>query len=259
MNVDGLQARLRTFSEERDWLEFHTPKNLAMALSVEASELLEIFQWLTAEQSTEVMMGVRGDDVRDEVSDVAIYLLRLADVLGLDLEAEVSAKITRNTARFQPGSAMVWPDFVGDVRFADLTTAEAPRQPGIYIVRRQRALGPPVFLEQSNAGHFKGKDPTQSVEHLAARWVDDAEIVYIGKAGGGGSTATLFSRLRQFASFGDGRPVGHWGGRSIFQIAGWEDLRVSWAVVEDARPLERRLIQDFVEEHGRRPFANLTG
>lgn len=100
MNIQEWQASLHKFSEERGWVPLHTPKNLAMALSVEASELLEIFQWLTPDQSAAVLGSDRGDDVRDEMADVMIYLLRLADVLNLDLEEAVSLKIERNVKRF---------------------------------------------------------------------------------------------------------------------------------------------------------------
>lgn len=100
MNVWEWQDRLRSFGAERDWLRFHTPKNLVMALSVEASELLEIFQWLTPEESQQVMTGDRADDVRDEVADILIYLLRLADVLDVDLEDAVRVKVASNAERF---------------------------------------------------------------------------------------------------------------------------------------------------------------
>lgn len=103
MNVARLQEQLREFAETRDWPRFHTPKNLAMALSVEASELLEIFQWLTPEESQQVMRGPDADAVQDEVADVMIYLLRLIDVLGIDLEEVVAAKVERNVARFPAG------------------------------------------------------------------------------------------------------------------------------------------------------------
>jgi dCTP diphosphatase len=97
---DALQARIREFARERDWEQFHTPKNLAMALSGEVGELLEIFQWLTPEQSEAVMQGSRADDVEDELADVLIYLFRLSDVLGVDLETAAGAKLTRNEQRF---------------------------------------------------------------------------------------------------------------------------------------------------------------
>jgi dCTP diphosphatase len=96
-----LQTRIRAFAEARAWASFHTPKNLAMALVVEAAELVEPFQWLTPEESR-----VKMDDpdfraaVTDEIADVAIYLLRLADVTGVDVGAAVLEKLERNEGRF---------------------------------------------------------------------------------------------------------------------------------------------------------------
>jgi NTP pyrophosphatase (non-canonical NTP hydrolase) len=105
VNVERIQAELRAFARDREWEQFHTPKNLAMALSVETCELMEIFQWLTAEESTTVMAGDAAGPVRDEVADVLIYLLRLADVLGVDLEQAVEDKLRSNAARYPVGSA----------------------------------------------------------------------------------------------------------------------------------------------------------
>ena len=99
-HLDELQARIRDFARERDWEQFHTPKNLAMALSGEVGELVEIFQWLTPEQSEAVMSGSRAGDVEDELADVLIYLVRLADVLGVDLTAAAEAKLSRNEQRY---------------------------------------------------------------------------------------------------------------------------------------------------------------
>ena len=101
--VDELRSRLREFARERDWEQFHTPKNLAMALAGEVGELLEIFQWLTPEQAAEVMDSGRADDVRDELADVTIYLVRLADMLGVDLLEVAHTKLERNRGRFPPG------------------------------------------------------------------------------------------------------------------------------------------------------------
>ena len=98
--IHDLQARLRDFATERDWEQFHTPKNLAMALAGEVGELLEIFQWLTPEQASEVMQGDRANDVEDELADVLIYLVRLADVLDVDLPAAAENKLDRNDKRF---------------------------------------------------------------------------------------------------------------------------------------------------------------
>ena len=100
--LDELRVGLRDFAAERDWGQFHTPKNLAMALAGEVGELLEIFQWLTPEQAAEVMGSGRADDVRDELADVVIYLVRLADVLGVDLLEVAHAKLARNHDRFPP-------------------------------------------------------------------------------------------------------------------------------------------------------------
>lgn len=97
-----LRIALREFARERDWEQFHTPKNLAMALAGEVGELVEVFQWLTPEQAAGVMESNRSEDVRDELADVAIYLVRLADVLGVDLLEAAHAKLHRNRDRFPP-------------------------------------------------------------------------------------------------------------------------------------------------------------
>ncbi|MBU7600397.1 nucleotide pyrophosphohydrolase [Streptomyces sp. P38-E01] len=97
----ALQRRLADFAVARDWGQYHTPKNLAAALSVEASELLEIFQWLTPEQSQRIMTEPdQAARVEDEVADVLAYLLQFCQVLGVDASAALSAKIDRNEGRF---------------------------------------------------------------------------------------------------------------------------------------------------------------
>lgn len=101
MDVDQIQQRLRAFAHERDWDQFHTPKNLATALSVEAAELLEIFQWLTDEQS----LAIKTDDQRmamvsQEIADVMMYLLRLADVLSINLQQAVDQKMKINAEKY---------------------------------------------------------------------------------------------------------------------------------------------------------------
>ena len=94
-----LQQRLREFASARDWDQFHSPKNLAMALSVEASELLEHFQWLTEEQSRN-LDEQRLHAVRLEAADVFIYLLRLADKLKIDLVDAARDKIRLNEQKY---------------------------------------------------------------------------------------------------------------------------------------------------------------
>jgi NTP pyrophosphatase (non-canonical NTP hydrolase) len=103
-DVAALQRRLRAFAAARDWGPYHTPKNLAAALSVEAAELLEIFQWLTPEQAAAVMAEpVRAHRVRDEVADVLAYLLQFCMALDVDPLAALAAKIERNELRFPVG------------------------------------------------------------------------------------------------------------------------------------------------------------
>ena len=97
--IDDLQRRLRDFAAERDWEQFHTPKNLAMALTVEAGELQEIFQWLTAEQSRQ-LDAARRQHAAEELADVLLYLCRLADVLNIDLAAAAVAKLARNAEKY---------------------------------------------------------------------------------------------------------------------------------------------------------------
>ena len=105
MALAELTDRLREFAAARDWEQFHTPKTLVMALPAEAGELTELFQWLTPEQAADVMAAEdRAAAVRDELADVLLYLVRLADVLGVDLMAAAKAKIVRNETRFPPSS-----------------------------------------------------------------------------------------------------------------------------------------------------------
>jgi len=99
MDINTIQDKLSKFASERDWEQFHTPKNLAMALSVEVSELVEIFQWLTPEQSSN-LNNKQMVATQEEVADIAIYLLRLCDVLGINLTNVVEDKIKLNTEKY---------------------------------------------------------------------------------------------------------------------------------------------------------------
>ena len=99
MDVNALQRQLRDFAAARDWQPYHSPKNLAMALMVEAAELLELFQWLTAEQSMALPPATR-DEVALELADVLLYLVRLGDVLGVDLADAARRKMRINAERY---------------------------------------------------------------------------------------------------------------------------------------------------------------
>ena len=98
-SVAGLTQALRAFARERDWEQFHSPKNLAMALVVEAAEIVEHFQWLDARASSD-LGGARRDAVALEIGDTLLYLLRLADVLGIDPVAAATRKMAINAERY---------------------------------------------------------------------------------------------------------------------------------------------------------------
>lgn len=103
-DLNDLRDALRRFAAERDWEQFHTPKNLAMALSVEVAELLEHFQWLTAEQSSALDPESMAR-VREEMADVLLYLVRLADRLDVDLIAAAADKMVRNAQKYPVAKA----------------------------------------------------------------------------------------------------------------------------------------------------------
>ena len=98
-DLESLRNQLRTFAADRDWDQFNSPKNLAAALAVEAAELLEHFQWLTEAESQQLPPKVLAE-VRAEVADVLLYLIRISDKLGIDLVAAASAKMVLNAAEY---------------------------------------------------------------------------------------------------------------------------------------------------------------
>jgi len=99
LDIAQVAAQLRAFARERDWEKFHTPKNLAASVAIEAAELQEVFQWLTDEQSAALTSEQRASAER-EIADVAIYLIRLADQLGIDLDDAVQEKLRDNARRY---------------------------------------------------------------------------------------------------------------------------------------------------------------
>lgn len=97
----AVRDKLRAFVRERDWEQFHTPRSLLLALTGEVGELAEIFQWLTDDEAAQVMRDpATAAQVREEVADVLSYLVRLADVLGVDLIRALDAKIDLNARRY---------------------------------------------------------------------------------------------------------------------------------------------------------------
>jgi len=116
-SLDTLRLRIREFAQARAWERYHTPKNLVMALSVEMAELLEPFQWLTAEQSQD-LSPMQHEAVRQEIADVLIYLTRLADLLEIDLLQAASDKLAINTRKYPVekahGNALKYSNFSDD-------------------------------------------------------------------------------------------------------------------------------------------------
>lgn len=99
--IADLQSLIRGFADQRNWEKFHTPKNLSMAVAGEAGELVAEFQWLTAEESNrDNMKPEKLTDVELEIADVTIYLLRLADILQIDVADAVRKKLAINATRF---------------------------------------------------------------------------------------------------------------------------------------------------------------
>ena len=99
VSFQELSRKVRRFAEERDWGQFHSPKNLSMALAVECAELMEHFQWLTESQSRR--LGRRQKrEVAKELADIQIYLIRLSQVLGVELTAASSSKLLENARKY---------------------------------------------------------------------------------------------------------------------------------------------------------------
>ncbi len=98
-SMEDVIAEIRTFRDDRDWKQFHDPRSLAVSISIEAAELLEHFQWLDKAQS-EKHAAEHVAEVADEIADVAIYLIELTDVLGIDLKTAIRAKLAKNAVKY---------------------------------------------------------------------------------------------------------------------------------------------------------------
>ena len=106
INVTALSKALDQFATDRDWAQFHSPKNLVMALTGEVGELTEIFQWMTEAQSHNAGANPEtAQAVKDELADVQLYLVRLASVLGVDLDEAVQAKLQKNAEKYPADKA----------------------------------------------------------------------------------------------------------------------------------------------------------
>lgn len=145
--------------------------------------------------------------------------------------------------------------FLGWKPFGKLSAGDLPPRHGVYVVVRK--VGPrPEFLRDSVGGPHKGKALTADVVMLERAWRDDAEIVYVGKAGG---RLGLRDRLWAYARQGRGSSAGHAGGRFVWQLPASEQLLVGWRETGafDVGDIEEALLALHIEEFGRRPFANM--
>lgn len=133
-----------------------------------------------------------------------------------------------------------------------------PESPGIYCILWPET-GKPEFVAEGTGGKFKGIDPNVPISRLTANWVEGSSILYIGKAAGGKSGKRgIRKRLSEYLDFGEGLPVGHKGGRFIWQIRDSGRLLVCWKPMSSSPEiLETEMLQAFTAEHGRLPFANL--
>jgi dCTP diphosphatase len=97
--IESIQKKIRAFRDERDWMQFHNPKDMATAISIEAAELLEIFLWKTSTESVQTAEKNK-EHVKDEIADIATYLFELADNLNIDLIAAMEAKLAKNAEKY---------------------------------------------------------------------------------------------------------------------------------------------------------------
>jgi hypothetical protein len=134
-----------------------------------------------------------------------------------------------------------------------------PKTKGVYLVLRPDNDNV-EFVEKGMGGFFKDRNPNVQISELRKNWIDDANIVYIGKAGGSNKKATLRSRLKQYLNFGKGKKVGHWGGRYIWQLKKIDDYFICWKELSDDEPrnVEIKLMELFRQKYNNLPFANIA-
>jgi hypothetical protein len=151
--------------------------------------------------------------------------------------------------------------FRGFVRFKGVDLQAIPNGAGVYLVLRETDTRP-RFLERSPAGRFKGKDPTVPVDELTNDWPTGSHCVYIGKASlGAKGDRGLQQRIREFRQYGDGKAVGHSGGRRIWQLSDGDDYVLAWLPTpsDDCADVEAELLSDFKKRHDRLPIGNRNG
>lgn len=140
-----------------------------------------------------------------------------------------------------------------------INAALIPKVKGVYLVMQPES-NKVEFVEKGTGGFFKDKNPNVAINELQNNWIEGAQIVYIGKAGGSGKVATLNSRLKQYLNFGQRKKVGHWGGRYIWQIKNINNYTICWKELpnDEPRTVEIKLLELFRQKFNNLPFANLA-
>ena len=149
--------------------------------------------------------------------------------------------------------------FKGFISYRNLNMNEGSisERPGIYFVINTN-YKKPEFINPGVCGSHKGKNPNYSIEYLKKKYVKNAQVMYIGKAGGTGVNATLQSRIKDYLACSRNLTCSHSGGRSIWQLKNYKDLIFCWQILENVEPVKREneLIEEFENEFGKIPFAN---
>jgi len=142
--------------------------------------------------------------------------------------------------------------FNGFVNLLHLDTSLVPYTGGVYVVLYE--IDQIEFMNTSVGGHFKKRNPTVAIDVLKEKWVSGTSIVYIGKA------TSLSRRIRQLIRFGKGKPVGHWGGRYLWQLKGYDNAIIAWLEDDSKTPfqLEAVWMDSFFSEYGKWPYANIS-
>lgn len=150
--------------------------------------------------------------------------------------------------------------FTGFRPMKALEITRIPQRQGIFVILRPEGFEP-HYLAKSTAGVFKKKNPSLAVSTVSAEWIEDAEVLYIGKAGvGSQGNRGLRRQIQEFVDFGKAKPPGHWDGRLIWQLANPQNLLIAWKElpVEALNASLAKYHAEFVIAHGGLPFANFV-
>lgn len=203
---------------------------------------MQYFEW-----AKQVVEALRGTNAMLEASFDEAYSEGIGTIL-----TDISSRAPKAQAQPFSQQALTKTGFTGWMPFAAARNSiEWPQSGGVYVVRYE-GPSPPDFLIRSCGGWFKDRDPSVTPDALQANWVEGAEIIYIGKAD------DLRRRIKQFADFGAGKPVGHWGGRLIWHLPNPDHLQIAWVETpgQSALQAEAELIAQFRDAYGKPPFAN---